>query len=110
MNDLDFSTGLVAASARRGGFRPPLFLARIRARWTARRQRRQALRETLHELARLDTATLVDSGVLHSSRRAQWVDIEPNLPPRLVVDLVRRTDAASILRSALNRCGEDVRP
>ena len=110
MNDVESTAGFMAASPRRARLRLPALLARIRARWTVQRRRRQALRETLHELARLDTATLVDSGVPHSSRRAQWVDMEPNLPPRLVVDLICRTDAASILRGVLNRRGKDLRP
>jgi len=110
MNDLESSAGLMAAPPRRSRFRLPPLLAHIRARWTAQRRRWQALRETLHELARLDTATLVDIGVLHSTRRAHWVDLESNLPPRLVVDLVCRADAASILRGAPSRCGEDLRP
>ena len=66
---------------------------RIITRRAQERQRRQLVEETLREISRLDALTLVDIGILPNHCRAQWTELSPYLPPRLMIELMCEPDA-----------------
>ena len=107
MTNLEISADLHTSAQRRPPFTGLAFAARQIARWAAARRHRRMLQETLRELDRLDAFTLADIGVLRSARRARWVDMGHNLPPRLVVELV---DVPPPGLHALNLWGKDLQP
>ena len=109
MSDLEMSAA--RPSSRHRTTHSPLLaaVARFLARRGVERRRRQLAQETLHELERLDAATLVDIGVLRTARRATWIDMGRGMSPRLDVDFVYETRPPHPPLNALNLWGEDWR-
>ena len=110
MSDLEMSSVLLPSCERRTFFSPQALLVRFLAQWRVERIRRRLLKDTLHELERLDAATLVDIGVLRTARQARWVDLGRGVPPHIVVDFAYETKPPHPPLNAPNLWAADWQP